>query len=146
LITHGISIIASFLYIIGLYQVSLNYMITGRILSGISVGLGHSLVPLYVKEMSPVSLSGMLGMFHQINVMIGILIASLVGIGIRKGDADMIWLYLMFGFPMITCFFSVIMFIVKFTYDTPKFNLIKRRPEKAREVFRTIYKDEYIAG
>jgi len=39
-------------------------MIAGRILSGVSVGLGHSLVSLYLKEMSPVSLSGMVGMFH----------------------------------------------------------------------------------
>jgi len=38
-------------------------MIAGRILSGVSVGL-VPLVPLYVKEMSPVSLSGMVGMFH----------------------------------------------------------------------------------
>ena len=50
----------------------------------------------------------------------------------------------MFGFPILTCASSIILFFVRFTQETPKFFLQKQNPEKAREVFKTIYKEEYI--
>ena len=123
--TNLIAIIATLFFVFSLSQKTFNIMIIGRILAGIAVGLGHSLVPLYIKEMSPVSLSGRVGMFHQLLVMTGVLIAAIIGISISQDNSDLIWLYLMFAFPLLTNGLSSIFFLTVFNSDTPKFFIIK---------------------
>jgi MFS family permease len=53
----------------------------GRFAYGISIGLNSALVPLYIREMSPVELSGRTGAVAMVMIFFGILVSYLFGFG-----------------------------------------------------------------
>ncbi|KAL5196544.1 hypothetical protein ABZP36_000056 [Zizania latifolia] len=59
-------------------------LIVGRVLLGIGVGFANQSVPLYLSEMAPARLRGMLNIGFQLMVTIGILCANLVKYGTAK--------------------------------------------------------------
>ena len=56
--TDVFSIIGVITCVCGLHFKSINAFLIGRIICGINVGLNSTLVPLYIKEISPVKMSG----------------------------------------------------------------------------------------
>ncbi|KAG1342181.1 Sugar transport protein MST3 [Cocos nucifera] len=56
-------------------------LILGRILLGIGVGFANQSVPLYLSEMAPAKLRGMLNIGFQLMITIGILAANLINYG-----------------------------------------------------------------
>ncbi|KAM4727457.1 solute carrier family 2, facilitated glucose transporter member 4 [Rhinophrynus dorsalis] len=74
--------------LMGLSQVSQSYemMIVGRFLIGAYSGLASGLVPMYVGEISPTHLRGALGTLHQLSLVIGILVAQVLGLDIFLGS------------------------------------------------------------
>jgi hypothetical protein len=56
-----LGIIASLMFLTDYYWLC---VFGGRFLCGIVLGLNSTVVPMYIKEMSPVSISGMLGSFN----------------------------------------------------------------------------------
>ncbi len=60
----------------------------GRSICGLTTGLNSVLVPLYVKELSPVVISGSMGSYNFIFVTIGVFIAAAVGLLITDSDTD----------------------------------------------------------
>ncbi|CAI9592204.1 unnamed protein product [Staurois parvus] len=66
----------------GLCQISQSYemMILGRFVIGVYSGLASGLVPMYVGEISPTHLRGALGTLHQLSLVIGILVAQVLGL------------------------------------------------------------------
>ncbi|KAL0926643.1 hypothetical protein M5K25_002881 [Dendrobium thyrsiflorum] len=59
-------------------------LIIGRILLGVGVGFANQSVPLYLSEMAPAELRGMLNIGFQLMITIGILAASLINYGSAK--------------------------------------------------------------
>eukprot|EP00899_Mesostigma_viride_P006409 jgi/Mesvir1/1576/Mv14546-RA.3 len=59
---------------------SFNAVIIGRFITGIAVGITSALVPVYISEIAPTSMRGMLGSYNQLFVCVGILISYLLGI------------------------------------------------------------------
>lgn len=51
-------------------------LITGRFVVGLYSGLSTGFVPMYVGEVSPTALRGALGTFHQLGIVVGILVAQ----------------------------------------------------------------------
>ncbi|KAH3669502.1 hypothetical protein OGAPHI_001623 [Ogataea philodendri] len=56
------------------------WMLLGRFVSGLGAGFALVLVPLYINEVSPVSLRGVLGSMNQVSINVGILLAQLLAI------------------------------------------------------------------
>jgi len=50
-------------------------IVAGRFLSGIGIGLSSALVPVYISEVSPTELRGLLGSCNQLSIVIGALVA-----------------------------------------------------------------------
>ncbi|ODV84500.1 hypothetical protein CANARDRAFT_200899 [[Candida] arabinofermentans NRRL YB-2248] len=77
-------IITSIFYIIGSMLEYLAYdlisMSIGRFISGLGAGLALVFVPLYINQISPLHLRGLLGSMNQVCVNLGILITQLLGI------------------------------------------------------------------
>jgi hypothetical protein len=103
----------------------------GRGICGLGVGLNATLVPIYIKEISPDAItqktqffnlvpiydsdkgveemSGKTGSCHYLMVAVGIVMSSVIRIG-DKFDDDKYQLYLSFGFPIVTCSLRILLF------------------------------------
>lgn len=58
---------------------SVEMLILGRLITGIFCGLCTGFVPMYIGEVSPISLRGAFGTLHQLGIVIGILVAQVPG-------------------------------------------------------------------
>ena len=63
-------------------------MYAGRGICGFAVGLNSMLVPLYIKEVSPVVISGKTGTYNQLFITVGCFVATLFGLLIQDPDED----------------------------------------------------------
>ncbi|KAL0393476.1 UNVERIFIED_CONTAM: Sugar carrier protein C [Sesamum latifolium] len=57
---------------------NVNMLIIGRVLLGCGIGFSNQSVPVYLSEMAPYRYRGMLNMFFQLTITIGILAANLI--------------------------------------------------------------------
>ena len=51
-----------------------------RFISGIASGTGTSITPVYINEISPEAITGILGSFVQLQICLGIAFAYIIGI------------------------------------------------------------------
>ena len=97
---------------------SLSSILIGRVILGLAIGINSSVVPLYIKEISPLALSGLSGSFHQLLITIGILVSYVFGFGLPKsidagyGTSD--WWKIMFAIPMIPAIIRLLSLLLIF--------------------------------
>jgi MFS family permease len=60
----------------------LTAMIAGRVVTGLGIGLSSALVPLYISEIAPTAIRGVLGAVNQLMICVGILAALLVNVAL----------------------------------------------------------------
>ena len=53
-------------------------------------------------------------------------------------------LYILFGLPIITCILRAILLLTVFSFETPKFHILKGSKIKALCILGQIYKEEYV--
>eukprot|EP00834_Sanchytrium_tribonematis_P006616 NODE_504_length_6695_cov_1.218163.p2 type:complete len:443 gc:universal NODE_504_length_6695_cov_1.218163:1530-202(-) len=108
-----------FIMLGSIFMVSSSYLsllIIGRFIVGVWGGLALFNTPVYISEISPIAMRGILGTFSQFAINIGIFIASLIGYCTTE------W-RLIVGFPIITGFLQV--FFVYFAPESPKYLFMK---------------------
>ncbi len=97
----------------------------GRLLYGVVVGLNSALVPLYIKEISPVQIAGTTGAVAMFVLNGGTLFAFLLGFGNPSPGTPeyftSMWWKFMLGFPIITALIRMILIILFFKFDTPSY-------------------------
>mmetsp|Transcript_39297 Transcript_39297/g.65997 ORF Transcript_39297/g.65997 Transcript_39297/m.65997 type:complete len:514 (-) Transcript_39297:322-1863(-) len=130
------SMLASLLFLFGYLLIATAYsysqLLFGRMLTGVGVGLVSFVTPVYIAEISPPSLRGMLGAANQLGVTVGILFVYLLGIE----SVGLDWRHLaLFG-----CFPSALLLLATFTVlpETPRWLLSKQQPERAESNLRKI--------
>uniref|UniRef100_A0A7I4XZV6 MFS domain-containing protein n=1 Tax=Haemonchus contortus TaxID=6289 RepID=A0A7I4XZV6_HAECO len=96
-------------------------MMIGRFLIGIYAGLSV-LVPIYLTEVSPTNLRGMLGSLHQLNITISILVSQIFGLPQIFGTPDR-W-PLIFWFTVVPALAQVV--TLQMVPESPKFTLCVR--------------------
>mmetsp|Transcript_12290 Transcript_12290/g.14115 ORF Transcript_12290/g.14115 Transcript_12290/m.14115 type:complete len:487 (-) Transcript_12290:244-1704(-) len=139
-----IVIIASVLTLIE----NINVFILGRVIGGFCVGFNSTLVPLYMNEITPLSIKGVAGAFNQIQICLGSFLAVLFGFGLPEADFSGFqgqWWRIMLGFPILVAAIRLSLVFLVFTTETPKFLVYNDRKEEARDVLGTMYKPEYIS-
>ncbi|XP_005014547.2 solute carrier family 2, facilitated glucose transporter member 1 isoform X1 [Anas platyrhynchos] len=114
---------------------SFEMLILGRFIIGLYSGLTTGFVPMYVGEVSPTALRGALGTFHQLGIVLGILIAQVFGLDLIMGN-DSLW-PLLLGFIFVPALLQCA--ILPFAPESPRFLLINRNEEnKAKSVLKKL--------
>ncbi|XP_027026046.2 solute carrier family 2, facilitated glucose transporter member 1-like [Tachysurus fulvidraco] len=110
-------------------------LIFGRLVVGLYSGLSTGFVPMYVGEIAPTALRGALGTLHQLGIVIGILMAQVLGIESIMGNATM-WPFLL-GFTFIPALIQCA--LLPFCPESPRFLLIIQNEEnKAKTVLKKL--------
>ncbi|XP_008793638.1 sugar transport protein MST6-like [Phoenix dactylifera] len=110
-------------------------LIIGRILLGIGVGFANQAVPLYLSEMAPARLRGMLNIGFQLMITIGIFVANLVNYGTSKIKGGWGWRVslALAAVPAATIAIGSLLLP-----DTPSSLIDRGHSEKARAMLRRI--------
>lgn len=94
---------------------------TGRIFTGVGCGIETLAVAVYIAEISPAHLRGMLGAMNQVAVTLGIILAYVIGY-------FLIWDKL----ALVGCFPAVLLFVLMFFMpESPRWYLEKNRKSDA---------------
>ena len=111
-------------------------MIAGRAVSGVSIGVLSTVVPLYIAEVSPANLRGSLVTLQQLGITFGILVAFCVNLFVeRVVGSSWDWRISLGAQCVIALFMAVGML---FMPESPRFLAWKGRTDEARAVLRKL--------
>jgi SP family galactose:H+ symporter-like MFS transporter len=111
---------------------SIAWLVSGRIVVGIAIGLASFTSPLYISEVSPANRRGSLVSLNQLAITVGIVLSYLVDYALA-GIQGWRW---MFGLAIIpAALLGIGMF---FMPDSPRWLVKHDEPDKARAVLRRI--------
>jgi sugar porter (SP) family MFS transporter len=100
-----------------------------RILGGLSVGAASVLSPMYVAEVAPRKIRGMLVSIYQLTIVIGILVSYLINYGLYGVENDWRWMFATGVVP------SVLFFLGLFAIpESPRWLYLKGDRDKSRAV------------
>ncbi|KAJ0966025.1 hypothetical protein J5N97_027163 [Dioscorea zingiberensis] len=110
-------------------------LILGRILLGVGVGFANQSVPVYLSEMAPARLRGMLNIGFQLMITIGILAANLINYGTAKIKGGWGWRV---SLALAAVPAGIITLGSLFLPDTPNSLIERGHEEKAKSMLRKI--------
>ncbi|MQY79364.1 MAG: sugar porter family MFS transporter [Bacteroidetes bacterium] len=114
---------------------SISFLIAGRIVIGVAIGIASFTVPLYISEISPTRNRGALVTLNQLMITIGILI-SYISDYLIADDANLEswrWMFLVGFFPAVILFIGMF-----FLPQTPRWLISKGRNEEGLNVLRKV--------
>ncbi|XP_072943666.1 solute carrier family 2, facilitated glucose transporter member 1-like isoform X2 [Epargyreus clarus] len=106
---------------------SVEMLILGRLLVGLSGGLTTSIVPMYLTELSPLALTGAMGVACPMGVNVGVLVGQVMGLDSLLGHPDD-WPYLLAAFALPVIITLPVLFILP---ESPKYLFVVKRNETA---------------
>ncbi|XP_072536688.1 solute carrier family 2, facilitated glucose transporter member 3 isoform X2 [Salminus brasiliensis] len=110
---------------------SYEMVILGRLVIGLFCGLFTGLTPMYVGELAPTALRGAFGTLHQLAIVIGILIAQILGLEVLLGS-ESLW-PLLLGLTALPAVLQSVMLL--FCSESPRYLLINlQQDEEARMI------------
>lgn len=115
---------------------SINTLIASRIIVGLAVGMVNFVVPLYLSEIAPQKIRGMLVSMFQLAITSGILFSYLINRVFANFEYNWRW---MLGCGLIPALILLIGML--FLGDTPRWLISKKREQEARGVFLKINPD-----
>lgn len=114
----------------------INAFIVYRIMGGIGVGMASMLSPMYIAEIAPAHMRGRLVSWNQFAIIFGMLVVYFVNYFIsRLGDDQWLvdigwrWMFASETIPAVL-FFVLLLFVP----ETPRFLVMKGRPEEAQSI------------
>ncbi len=115
---------------------NISWLVAGRIILGLAIGMVNFVIPLYLSELSPQKLRGMLVSLYQLAITAGILLAYLINRIFAQTEHNWRW---MLGAGLIP---ALILFTgICFLGDTPRWLISKKREKEARDIFKKIEPD-----
>ena len=125
-----LTFVSSIFLAIAKYVYSPELLIIGRLIIGIECGLYTGLCPMYLSEVSPKSVRGMIGSLSGLSAYTGLMLAEIISTPALLGTNDR-WPLLMViaAIPSVTQFF-----LLQFCYESPRFLLMNRNDELSARV------------
>ncbi|XP_063678210.1 facilitated glucose transporter protein 1-like isoform X3 [Bolinopsis microptera] len=84
------------------------FFLIGRIFIGFGCGIATGVAPMYISEISPVSVKGAIGVSHQFMITFGILIAFVMSIKGALSSFSEYW-HMYFAFPALPALYQLIL-------------------------------------
>ncbi len=112
---------------------SIGWLIAGRMILGLAIGMVNFVVPLYLSEISPQKVRGMLVSLYQLAITAGILFSYLINRIFALTEYNWRW---MLGSGLIPAL--ILLIGISFLGDTPRWLITKRREAEAKEIFNKI--------
>jgi len=122
-------------------------MVFGRLIQGFCVGANSSLVPLYISEVAPTEIAGTLGTMNQLLITIGVIVAPVLGLHMPTftpktfSHSDNQWFKVLLGFAAFAAVLRLILSLIVFTHETPKYLVQNSQDDEARIVLEKFYPD-----
>ncbi|XP_051164094.1 solute carrier family 2, facilitated glucose transporter member 1-like isoform X2 [Leptopilina boulardi] len=121
-------ILGAVVFLLAPTLISVELLLIGRLLVGLSGGLATSLLPMYLSELSPLKLRGTLGVLCQLGITIGVLLGQIVSLDTVLGTENH-WSYMLAIFSPL-CILSLL--LTPILPESPKFlYVIKESHDKA---------------
>ncbi len=127
-----IILISSLLFIlssIGLaWSPSVSWLIIGRFVVGVAIGISSATAPLYISELAPRSFRGALVTLNQLFITIGILVAYIAGLFLAQSQG---WrtMFLLAAIPAFIQFMVMMYFP-----ESPRWLVFKNRMHEAKDI------------
>lgn len=109
-------------------------LLMGRVLQGFCVGNFSSLVPLMVREFSPLELTGSFGALMAPSIGIGFFFAYLLSYVLKHYYKPKDFWYITFGLPIFIIAAQLFLLMKIFRNETPKYLISHGRIDEAREL------------
>ncbi|GHV00829.1 arabinose-proton symporter [Bacteroidia bacterium] len=111
---------------------TVTWFVIWRILGGLGIGLSSVISPVYIAEIAPTRMRGILATTNQLAIVIGILISILVDYGLSFGG-HWRWMFGSVGIPVAA--FFVFLAIIP---NSPRWLMIRGRNQEAEKIIRSI--------
>ncbi|EAR96281.2 MFS transporter (macronuclear) [Tetrahymena thermophila SB210] len=123
----------------------INMLVLARLCAGFVIGLNSSLVLKYVNEITPISLTGVMGIVFSISLTLGIVIASLNGQFFSQNPSqEDQYCFFVLLFPLIFTISRPILFQVFFNHETPFYYILNNQPDSCKQLLQILYKSQYV--
>lgn len=130
---------------------SFSALVWARLMCGYAVGLVSVCIPTYMSEVTPAASRGFYGVFHQLFVTVGLLVASLLGLPLAlkspmpDNDATLVgkpkidifaavWWRVMLGFGIIPVALTAYLMGFVYTFETPHYYVERNSPQDAEQL------------
>ena len=119
----------------------LPFVMIGRFIGGILIGLNGVVISLYNVEMVPVHLKGIMSSISMTLQAVGILLSLAAGFLVpENGVSSGLWRILL-GLPLVFHGVRAVVFRYILNFETPLFLVMQDREQEAKEVLEQIYTD-----
>lgn len=137
-------IIVSIIFVIGslgtAFTPNIPILIIGRVLLGIAIGIGSFTAPLYLAEIAPFHIRGMLVSLNQLAITVGIVMAYVVDFSFSD-SGNWRWMFGMGVIPAVILFAGAI-----FLPESPRWMVLRGMTQKAREALQAIRNTEDVSA
>jgi MFS family permease len=116
-------------------------LILSRVLLGVSIGFANQSVLVYLSEMAPAMMRGMLNNGFQLMITLGILAANLINYGSDKIFGSWGW---RLSLALATVPVAIITAGSLFLLDTPNSLLERGKPDDARRMLQRVYNTDDV--
>lgn len=129
----GLSLVAAVFFLLTDFIVSVEVLFVGRLLVGLSAGLTTCVAPMYLIELAPLYLRGAMGVFCQLGITFGVLVAQIMSLTQILGT-EKLWPYLLSCYGILVVLFLLIVTVLP---ESPKYLLfINKRQEAIKQLGR----------
>ncbi|KAI8434596.1 hypothetical protein MSG28_003134 [Choristoneura fumiferana] len=125
-LTSVISVIGAVIFLVCQVANSVELLILGRLIVGLSAGLTTSIVPMYLSELAPPALTGAMGVACPMGVNVGVLVGQVMGLDFLLGGVDL-WPYLLAAYAVLVIICIPFLFILP---ESPKYLYVVKREEE----------------
>lgn len=93
-------------YLIQIYSLEIVFLLAGRLITGIVIGISLGIVPNYLNSIAPSKMTGIIGSMNQLFITIGILVCYGMAFTVNSSSfQELMWFLLI---PIFACVIRIL--------------------------------------